>query len=459
MSAMLQALTAVSTLDGSELAYLIQSGADKKATLDQLAARVKSAQSNRLLAVLGDSITAAGNSSSATLQTTGQNGYSAWLQILSNGRCYIPPSYNKGVIGETTTAIASRVSQITSLSPKPRACIVMGGTNNATGSVTIAQGKTDLAAIAGALIDANIIPIFMSPPPIDDSQAGGTPQNVRDHLHELANHMRYLADTVDGIHFIDANRKLITINDGKPISGYLYDGKHPGNYAARLMGDAATAVINTIYPPRSIVKSNNNDLASTTNTRGALNSNPALTANPGSAFSGTNYSGTVPDSWSMFTNFTANPGIAISQYTDSEGKSWLQFLFSGTGTSADAAINLYQFLSAGQYGRIASGDSVKVVAEVAVAKDGSNPISNLYLPNIYAQLNWSAGSVAASVLDSPGLIHASETGWQGVMESPVITAGAALTGASVYCKMRAANGTTVPISGIIRVRGLELRKV
>lgn len=89
----------------------------------------------------------------------------AKFRSMSKQRINFPVSYEKGVSGEKIQDNLARISQITTLNPKPDFCFINVGSNNVTSTDTLADMTTAIEALANAVHDADIIPIIYHIPP------------------------------------------------------------------------------------------------------------------------------------------------------------------------------------------------------------------------------------------------------------------------------------------------------
>lgn len=199
------------------------------------------------VAMLGDSITAGNTTAtSATVEAVGDKDPLGWVHLLTGGQARY--AKNAGISGNVTAQMLARVTDVTGLSPRPSWCIVMGGTNDCSGGVTVAQYAANIKAIVAALTAARVRPLLVTPPPkTGGSITAGQKQILRGYVMWLR---RYAAET--GIPLADGWSALIdqTSTTGAMVSSYdSGDGIHPSAAGAYALGSAIAAVLQPLLVP------------------------------------------------------------------------------------------------------------------------------------------------------------------------------------------------------------------
>lgn len=93
------------------------------------------------------------------------DGFIAKFRSLSKQMINFPLANEKGVSGDKLQDMLARLSQVTSLTPKPDACFVWGGSNNGPTADTLETMFNALLGIVNGLKNSDIIPILYPIPP------------------------------------------------------------------------------------------------------------------------------------------------------------------------------------------------------------------------------------------------------------------------------------------------------
>jgi lysophospholipase L1-like esterase len=242
---------------------------------------------NRVFA-MGDSITA-GNGTQSPLQL-GSTQYLPWVGLLSNQRM-TPIGFAAGPGITTATILSTHLPTVLAASPRPAACFVQGGTNDAGSfaSVPLATTIANLTSIYQQLMGAGILPILLTNPPRTDSPSGARAAlgKINDWI------VRYAS--ANGLPLVDLWTGLVDPTTGGYLAAYdSGDGIHPNAAGAKQMGVLINSAVATWFPnwaPR---------LA-------GYNADPNGHQNPLFLTDG-NADG-VPDTWTMALNGTPTVGI------------------------------------------------------------------------------------------------------------------------------------------------------
>jgi lysophospholipase L1-like esterase len=202
-------------------------------------------------AILGDSITEYCSGSrlpplSSPIQIWRNDGYAAWLRILSNQRVNLPISNNYGVAGDTLAQILVRVPTI--IASDVDYCVVEGGTNDITLGTSYSSMVSTWISIVTQLRDGGVIPIVTPIIPRGDAV---TTEQILKQLR-FNNYVQEYA-LANGLIFVNWNKYLLdqTSATNAPLSGMLRsDNIHPGIPGGFWMGKALADELNLILPTR-----------------------------------------------------------------------------------------------------------------------------------------------------------------------------------------------------------------
>lgn len=218
--------------------------AEKEAEIVALQSDKADRRSNFLIAAIGDSRMANSvqKQSTSPLRVHWSNqGILTWFMFLTHQKFNLPYNYNFAVSGNTTTQILATVPSVLALNPKPKYCIVLGGTND-IGGIPIATTKSNLIAIAEQLIAGGVTPIFISDIPRLTSTWSSTYAKLHQNLNNWLR--RWCRD--NGFALADAYNKMIIPSTGEPLSGYFIDGIHQTSLASHVIGNELKNVFNSI---------------------------------------------------------------------------------------------------------------------------------------------------------------------------------------------------------------------
>ena len=198
------------------------------------------------IAVIGDSTTrGVYGSYDSNPPIAGTSAYSAgdswitWASTLSGGK--VNRSINGGVTGDTIALMDARVAaDIIGATPKPAACIVYSGYNDAYGNVTPAAFMTSYASVVAKLRAAGIVPIAATPlPTLNNATIAGL-------LVAYSLKIRkYAAD--QGMILLDFQQWAMDSTNGGLLAavGTGGDGVHPSAAGQKVLGQK---VADTLTP-------------------------------------------------------------------------------------------------------------------------------------------------------------------------------------------------------------------
>lgn len=293
-------------------------------------------------ALFGDSISNQNSAALSTMSVHYAHGYFTNYNALSGGRMILPPANNKGVSGERTNQMFSRM--VTDLSPLTfDTCFFLGGTND------ISNGDSEIGIIENISKILNYVTLALG------KRAVIMTMIPRVQTSDIANKKARMATVNAWIMNQHGSRRgkviaadLFTDMDdgtGDPLTNMTSDGVHPNSYGAMVCGLALSARLQPYYGANTF------DFSS-----GNLLSNGALTGVGGTA--GSNTSGSVA------TSFTASGSGGTGGRTASKNGDGSQRLaMSLSGATATDTMRLSQSVSSG----FTVGDTVYSVALVQIS--------------------------------------------------------------------------------------------
>lgn len=228
-------------------------------------------------------------------------GYFTQYNALAGQRMRLPAGYNLGVVGNTTTQMVAR---LTDMDGKFFDTVFfMGGTNDAVDLTPPATVLANINAIISNVVDTRKKDIVVYTTPIRTSWGSLTAEQIvtaKANIREQNAAIRLLDGTKNGrVKVVDA---FTALDDGTDTfvakTGSLSDGIHPSPYGAYLVGLATHARLHGVYGQSDA----NYDF-----TTGNLLPNVNLSGTAGSV-SGTGASGSVADSYTM----TLSGGTGVS---------------------------------------------------------------------------------------------------------------------------------------------------
>ena len=272
---------------------------DASGNITGLAGYPNQSTQNKIV-LLGDSITARNYQANASQNQYDGTGYFTWANALLSQRFLL--INEAGVSGNSLTAMAARV-QTEVLAYKPNYCLLMGGINDAAGSVAYTTSKTAIDSIVSAVLGAGITLILCTATP---STQLDTATKIAA-LYRINNYYRQLAQTYTGIILADTYAAWADPdNDGQPASGMTSDGTHPTYLGAANLGRALFEALQYVVPVSQYPQSQNSLLGNTGNLvrNGMLSGNNASGAN-GYVNGTAGNTGTGPNNWATSRTGTA----------------------------------------------------------------------------------------------------------------------------------------------------------
>lgn len=365
----------------------------------------------RSIACLGDSISAANNSTPGAGQSFGARGFLAWAQILLRNRLDFDGALNFGVSGDTTTQMMSRLGLV--LAARPAFCTVLGGTNDYP-SLPASTTVANLKAILTALRKAGIRPVWLPVLPRDIASSNAQ------FICAVNWEMRQWCRSQD-ILISDVSEVWIDPATGTPKAAMTTDGLHPNTFGAYLIGAKLSQTLSPFVPSDDgLVYSPLDVFDATNNIYGALNANPLCTGTTGTKF--TSVTGNYLASWS--SQIVGGPAwtgtIVASKDTPTDGLGeWQRLTFTNfaTASSSQALQFFHQLTLTGTSRLVGSRYQSMCDFEVVSNGGGLNMASLSTTENNGASNSGSSclsGGSATDRLDPTAL-------WSGVLRTAPVT--------------------------------------
>lgn len=390
------------------------------------------------VALIGDSFTAqnappGGYGPIAGAQWYPANGWWDWADIFLGKRTKRAGTF--GVGGQTTAQILARITDVTSLSPKPAYCVVQGGTNDTNLNVASATTIANQQATCEALLAAGIIPILTSIPPVPYTSPGQLAS-----VSAVLAWQKLYARQTSGVIYCDW-RRYTAKPDGTWRTGMSDDTIHPNSVGCAVLGKALADTLSPLIPAVDTLGSVNNDPK-------LINPNPTLQGTGGTPL-GAGVTGVTPDSWRCEAWLGDTVVTAVSSVEEEAltgERSWKIVLSGGS-------IQLRTQPATGW----AAGD--QVYAECEFEFDPTQPFSNIDKINL--QIDIPAGATGSSqdpnAPSSDAANHSAASWMKGVLRTPVFTIPAGSTALSAKFIVRRVTGTTP--AATFKVRRFALKKV
>lgn len=284
-------------------------------------------RSIKTIALFGDSL-ASNNSDTGKLYT---RGFLTFAQQMSGHRLYYDHSYNFGVGGEDSAAIAARVGTVIAKAPDVVLLEMAGNDTNRNipADTSIGYIKSTVEALVNAGIRVILCTIYPT--------AGTTNPT---HLAAVAKINQWVLEAKSRYELVEVLDTYDTMFDNdtdrvKPL--YTTDTTHPGGLGSWFLGRKLAKMIMEMMPiDRHIRLANPHDkwtLAGSKN--GNIFANPKLTGNTGTVV-GTGGSGTIPDGWQLIMTNAREATVAVAPVGADNGFQTLEITLGGTTTPGTA---------------------------------------------------------------------------------------------------------------------------
>ena len=309
---------------------------------------------SREFAILGDSRTFQCHTVAATATATENYGYAFWAAQASGGFC--PAAFNFGIGGDTTAMMLARIGTVVACPAD--IVLFMGGTNDRTGGMTVADTKRNIIAIVRRLQRAGKIVIVGTDTPRFGANAL-TPAQQADHeairdwiLNELSL-ITPVADTYSLIIPSDLHDQLHVAVTGAYKVGYLGFGPVLSRFI-RLGADLPTEAT---------------DAWSANNVTGSLTANPTMLGSGNMSTASVNpVAGSViatgfKGAGSAFTGLTTQWFKEAAKYGEAQG-----ITLAGTPTTASSYLAFSPTATLANY---KAGDTLSLMCGYDLVGDGN----------------------------------------------------------------------------------------
>ena len=265
-------------------------------------------------------------------QTNFGQGYPYYAALLSKGAFFA--AQVKSNPGQTSAYILANIdAQIINASPKPTACVILCGANDAQAQLPLATYKANVTAMVDKLRAANIVPVLGTVPPNNNDTYHGFIRTYNAWL------MRYAE--ANKIALVDFYTLLVDPATGDWKTAYdSGDGLHQGTEGNKVMGQLVYDTLKPMLTPRPYLLQ-------------AASGSPNI--QPNSNFiTDTNVDG-------LADNLSATPstGFSYSRVDDAAGFKWQRITLDGT------AVGQKQILGEGYSApAFAVGDRIRFAARL-----------------------------------------------------------------------------------------------
>lgn len=311
---------------------------------------------SREFAIYGDSRTAQCHTVAATAFSTENYGYAFWAAQASGGFC--PTTHNFGVGGDTTAMMLARIAAVVACPAD--IVLFMGGTNDRTSSMTVADTKRNILAIVRRLQKAGKVVIVGNDTPRFGSKALTAPQQVdheiiRDWINNELSKLTPVADTYS----------RIVVSD-------LHDELHPNPKGAYKIGALGFGPVLATYIRLPVdLPTEATDLYSVNNITGSLTANPTVLGSVTQATGSVNpIAGSVvatgfKGAGSSFTGLTTQWSKEVAQYGEAQ-----VIKFAGTPTTAGA---YFTFLPTATFtlANVSAGNTISLMCAYDLVGSGA----------------------------------------------------------------------------------------
>lgn len=351
-----------------------------------------------------------------------------WANIMMRHK--FRPIYEGGVSGNTTTQILARVSEITSLNPKPGWCMVGGGINDIVSGVSAATIIANLQAIYNELNRNNIRVIATTILPCSAVNTDA----LKAVLHSVNRWLKEYAWINPNIVLVDWHHVIADPATGLPATNMTTDGTHPTAQGAALLGSFLYNALNPLVPSVDLLANNIQDTATNILGNGFMTGDAA-----GVATGWATNLGTAPITASKVARTDGKPGV------------WQQIKATGAGT-----VYLNYTTDAANLGtKFNVGDKVYGQIEFETDNDFVGLTKFQARIDFLNASNQTLGLAGDNVLNA-GLGNADLRMTSGVFRTPELTVMEGCNKFIFYVQLTFAGAGS---GGTIRVSRAEIRKV
>jgi lysophospholipase L1-like esterase len=332
---------------------------------------------------IGDSITAHGTNAAAGNDGTlpvvlGSLGYLNWACMISGGR--LKWAGVSATSGYTSAQILATNLPV-ALAKKPAACVVLAGTNDVNGAISIQTTAANLKSMYQQLRAAGILPVCCLITPIANSGAQVPRVTlINDWITRYA--------SAHGYPLVDFFSPLVDTSTGAFSAAYTSDGTHPNNAGAKIMGQALSDALSSWLPPYKPWLPGSN----TSNDSNLLLANPLMLTD-------TNADG-IPDGWSH----SASVGATDALVTET-GVTGHMYAVTRGGNDVFPLTGLFS---------VNPGDTLQISFKASLAMAASGGLVSWRLVtagnvDIVSYLNWDAPDFAGYTISHEAVVPSGVT--------------------------------------------------
>ncbi|SMB99464.1 Lysophospholipase L1 [Thermanaeromonas toyohensis ToBE] len=162
----------------------------------------------------------------------------SWLALAANATGTVV--VNRGVNGETTKEMLERFTEDV-LELKPRAVIILGGTNDAWAKVDVAKVEGQVREMVEQASRAGILPVIALPPPLCPKETDIPLLFLKEMEELLAAYRQAYQELAHLYHLplLDFYTALLEPRTGWGKMEYFIDGAHPNRRGYQAMAEVA----------------------------------------------------------------------------------------------------------------------------------------------------------------------------------------------------------------------------
>lgn len=384
-----------------------------------------------------------------------QDRFTSWVRVMAPW-ITLPEGKLFSLPGATSVKVAAGLGPVLGLAGEVDAVLICAGLHDCFAMMTgtappPAETIASFEVMAAKLLDAGMIPVFVVPPPCPQFANG----LFADRYIAIAATLRRLARQDRRIGLIDVGRKLVGARafgiepDPRFASGDELGTLTPaGAFAfAQAAAKALAALAPRLFPGKALPGTAPGTPSD------ALNPNPTLSGT-GGTLSGEGVSGAGADGYTLASHGLTGMTLVAESGASPDVPAGQRLRFGGRATSSWGLVKLSQSLGADALAALAPGDMIE--AECAFALQG--PVETIASVSLQLTPVWQNGYCAHVSGHYAGDAGISEA-HAGVLSVPAFTVKTPLAKLGVSLVVHLRPGTDVPVSGLLDVRRIAVRRV
>lgn len=381
--------------------------------------------------------------------------FTSWLRVLAPWIA-LPEARLFSLPGATSVKVAAGLEPVLALAGKVDAVLICAGLHDCFAMMTgtappAAETVASFEGMAAKLLDAGMIPVFVVPPPCPQFVNG----LFADRYIAIAATLRRLARQDRRIGLIDVAGKLVGARAfGIEPESRFATGDDRGTLTpdgAFAFAQAATKALAALAPRLFPGKALPGTAPGTP--LDALNPNPTLSGTSGT-LSGEGVSGACADGYTLASHGLAGMTLVAESGSSPDIPAGQRLRFGGRATSSWGLVKLSQTLAPDVLASLAPGDMIE--AECAFALQG--PVETLASVSLQLTPVWQNGYCAHVSGHYAGDARVCEA-HSGVLSVPAFTVKTPLAKLGVSLVVHLRPGTELPVSGLLDVRRIAIRRV